>query len=389
MDYKESVNEMKKKISEPEEFGINEYRNQVKLMGNPQLQVPVIHVAGTNGKGSTCNIIYEILRKEGYSVGLFTGPNLGELAERMEVDGKLIGKQDIADIYTEIRDQEFSMFESLLIIAFKHFINEEVDIAVIETGCGGKRDATNIVDPEVSVITNVGLDHSHILGETISEIAKEKGGIIKDRRPSTTQAGEPALSIIQEIAEKKNSDLSEAGKHIEKLSDNPLKIKYCGKAFKPSINGAYQEENINLALETLEKAQEFEISEKSVIEGLQETVIPGRMEKIASNPELILDGAHNLEGIENLVESIQRFDTVIFGCMDKKPYRDMIKCLEPCAENFILTVPDKDHAWRPSEKNFELEIIQEPLQAVKNAEGDTLVTGSLYLVGEVRQNLDV
>ena len=386
MDYSEAVEEMKEDISDPDEFGFDEYRKEVKELDDPQDNVPVIHVAGTNGKGSTCNILYQILREQGYSVGLFTGPHLGQLVERIEVDGELIDRQEIADIYTEIRDENFSMFESLVIIAFKHYINEEVDVAVIETGCGGKRDATNIVDPEVSVITNVGLDHSHVLGETVPEIAEEKAGIIKERKPVVTQAEEPALSKIQEKARKEKSELSEADKHVEKISENPLKLKYCEETFRPSIQGTYQVKNINLALEALEQAENFEVSHKSVVKGLEDVKVPGRMEKISGNPELVLDGAHNSEGVEMLAKSIERFDTVVFGCMGKKPYREMIERLRPYADRFVLTVPDKDHAWRPSEEDLDLKVVEDPVEAVRTAEGDTLVTGSLYLVGEIRQN---
>lgn len=386
MDYSEAVAEMKEDISDPDEFGFEEYRKQVRELGDPQHDIPVIHVAGTNGKGSTCNILYQILREQGYSVGLFTGPHLGELVERIEVDGELIERQQIGEIYTEIRDENFSMFESLVIIAFKHFINEEVDVAVIETGCGGKRDATNIVDPEVSVITNVGLDHSHILGETVPEIAEEKAGIIKEGKPTVTQAEEPALSRIREKAEETNSELSEADKHVEEIDQNPLKLKYGGETFRPSIQGSYQVKNINLALEALEQAENFEVSDESVLEGLANLKVPGRMEKVSEDPDLVLDGAHNLEGVEMLVDSIEKFDTVVFGCMGKKPYREMIGRLRLYADRFVLTVPDKDHAWRPSEEDLDLKIVEDPVEAVEEAEGDTLVTGSLYLVGEIRQN---
>lgn len=386
MDYSKAVAEMKENISDPDEFGFDEYREYVRELDDPQHEVPVIHVAGTNGKGSTCNILYQILREQGYSVGLFTGPHLGELVERIEVDGELIDRQEIADIYTEIKDENFSMFESLVIIAFKHFMNKEVDVAVIETGCGGKRDATNIVDPEVSVITNVGLDHSHILGETVPEIAEEKAGIIKEGKPVVTQAEEPALSRIREKAEEMNSELSEADKYVEKIGQNPLKLKYHGETFRPCLQGSYQVKNINLALEALEKAENFEVSDKAVIEGLSQLVVPGRMEKISKGPDLILDGAHNLEGIEMLVKSIEKFDTVVFGCMGKKPYREMMEKLSPYADRFVLTVPEKDHAWRPSEEDLEFEVVEDPIEAVEKADGNTLVTGSLYLVGEIRQN---
>lgn len=386
MDYSEAVAEMKEDISDPDEFGFEEYRKQVRELDDPQHDIPVIHVAGTNGKGSTCNILYQILREQGYSVGLFTGPHLGELVERIEVDGELIERQQIGEIYTEIRDENFSMFESLVIIAFKHFINKEVDVAVIETGCGGKRDATNIVDPEVSVITNVGLDHSHILGETVPEIAEEKAGIIKEGKPTVTQAEEPALSRIREKAEETNSELSEADKHVEEIDQNPLKLKYEEEVFRPSIQGSYQVKNINLALEALEQAENFEVSHESVLEGLANLKVPGRMEKVSEDPDLVLDGAHNLEGVEMLVDSIEKFDTVVFGCMEKKPYREMIERLRLYADRFILTLPKKDHAWRPSEEDLDLKIVEDPVEAVEEAEGDTLVTGSLYLVGEIRQN---
>jgi len=384
MDYSEAVSEMKEDISDPDEFGFEEYREQVRELGDPQKQVPVIHVAGTNGKGSVCNILYQILREAGYSVGLFTGPHLGELVERIEVDGELIERGEIAGLYREIRNKDFSMFESLVIIAFKHYINQDVDIAVIETGCGGKRDATNIVEPEVSAITNVGLDHSHILGGTIPEIAEEKAGIIKEGKPSVTQAEEPALSVIKEKALRKNSKLSKPDGHVKKVNERPLEFSHRGKTFRPSVQGDYQEKNINLAVEALKRAENLEISAKDISEGLEELEVPGRMEVIRKDPELVLDGAHNLGGIKALSESIKKFDTVVFGCMEKKPYMEMLKILRPNADSFVLTLPDKNHAWRPSEEELDFEVVDDPVEAVDGAEGRTLVTGSLHLVGEIR-----
>ncbi|PSH00598.1 MAG: hypothetical protein BRC30_02705 [Nanohaloarchaea archaeon SW_7_46_7] len=387
MDYSEAVSEMREDISDPDEFGFEEYREQVRELGDPQKQVPVIHVAGTNGKGSVCNILYQILREAGYSVGLFTGPHLGELVERIEVDGELIEKEEIADLYSEIRNEDFSMFESLVIIAFKHYINQDVDIAVIETGCGGKRDATNIVEPEVSAITNVGLDHSHILGGTIPEIAEEKAGIIKEGKPSVTQAEEPALSVIEEKALRKKSELSKPDGNVEKVNERPLEFSYKGKRFRPSVQGDYQEKNIDLAVEAVKRAENFEISAKDVSEGLEELEVPGRMEVIGKDPELVLDGAHNLEGIEALSDSIKKFDTVVFGCMEKKPYMEMLKVLKPYADSFVLTVPDKSYAWRPSEEEVDFRLVDDPVEALEVAEGRTLVTGSLHLVGEIRGKL--
>ncbi|MFB6114848.1 MAG: folylpolyglutamate synthase/dihydrofolate synthase family protein, partial [Candidatus Nanohalobium sp.] len=374
MDYSEAVGEMLENIPDPENFDFREYRNQMKEIGDPQLDIDTVHVAGTNGKGSTCNILYSILRQEGLSVGLFTGPHLDEVVERIEVDGELIGKQQLADLYEEIQDKDFSMFESLTAIAFKHFKRQEVDVAVIETGLGGKRDATNIVKPEASVITNVGLDHSHILGDTVEKIAEEKAGIIKEERPSITNADEPALSAIEEMADEKGSELSKPGKHVELVSKEPCLLNHRGREFQPSIKGDCQLENINTALETLERLEKYEISRSSVVEGLKDVEVPGRMEKASENPEIVLDGAHNREGVKALARSIESFDTIIFGCMAKKPYSEMVELLEPYAENLIYTAPSRERSWNPGKEEFNGKVIEEPVKAVREAEGSTLVT---------------
>lgn len=384
MDYSEAVREMKDNIPAPDDFGFEEYREQVRELGDPQQEVPVIHVAGTNGKGSTCHIIYSMLRKAGYSVGLFTGPHLEEMVERIEVNGKLIEREELADIYGEIRDDNLSMFESLTVIAFKHYIRKDVDVAVIEAGLGGRKDATNIVEPEVSVITNVGLDHQHILGETIPEIAREKAGIIKECKPVITNSDGAALEEIRQKAEDKSSEAIIPNKHVKEKGKIPLKLKYGEETFKPSIQGAYQIKNINAAIEAIKACEDFEITSESVVEGLKNLNVPGRMEKVSENPDIFLDGAHNEEGVKALAGSLKDFDTIVFGCMEKKPYREMMETLEPYARKFIFTRPDSDNAWNP-ENEADGTVVKDPLKAVKQAEGRTLVTGSLYLVGEVRK----
>lgn len=385
MDYSEAVSQMRDKISEPEAFGFEEYREQIRDIGDPQLDFDTVHVTGTNGKGSTCNIIYQVLREEGYSVGLFTGPHLGKLVERIEVDGEVISEEEVTEIFEEINHKEFSMFEFINAIAFRYYRKKEVDIAVIETGCGGKRDATNAVMPEVSVITNVGLDHSHVLGDTREEIAREKAGIVKPEVPVVNNIDEPARKIIEEVADEKNCKTSRPGKSIEIVSDSPLEIIYQGQRFKTSINGSYQARNINTALEALEMMENYDVSEESVIEGLQNLMIPGRLEKISENPEIIIDGAHNLDGIKALESSIDEFDTIVFGCMRKKSFRKMLEKLKPHANNILLSKPPKDKAWRPEESEIGSKVFEDPLKAVENSEGRTLVTGSLYMIGKIRE----
>lgn len=384
MDYSEAVEDMEDNIPDPGDFGFEEFREQVRDIGDPQEEVPVIHVAGTNGKGSTCNIIYRILREAGYSVGLFTGPHLEEMVERIEVDGELIEREELADIYGDIRNENFSMFESLTVIAFRYYIRKEVDVAVIEAGLGGRKDATNIVEPEVSVITNVGLDHRHILGETIPEIAGEKAGIIEEGKPVVTNSEGSALQEIEEEAEEKSSELVVPGKHVEERGKMPLKLEYGEKTFRPSIQGAYQIENINAAIEAIKRCDSFEINQESVIDGLRDLEVPGRMEKVSENPDIFLDGAHNGEGVKALTGSLKDFDTIVFGCMERKPYREMMELLDPYARKFIFTRPDSEHAWNPVEE-ADGTVVEDPLEALEEAEGKTLVTGSLYLVGEVRK----
>ncbi|WP_456376049.1 bifunctional folylpolyglutamate synthase/dihydrofolate synthase [Lutibacter sp.] len=279
-----------------------------KHLNYPEKKFKSVHVAGTNGKGSTSHMIGSILQEAGYKVGLYTSPHLKDFRERIKINGKEIKKMDVIHFIKKnksfLEENKLSFFEMTVGLAFDCFAKQKVDIAIIEVGLGGRLDSTNIITPEVSVITNIGLDHTQFLGETLPEIAFEKAGIIKKEIPVVIgEYQEEVFSVFKKIAGKNNSKLFLASENIK-------------KSYKTDLKGTYQINNIKTAIQALEilKANGFKISEDTIKSGLlkivQNTGLLGRWQTLKKEPKVICDTGHNKEGLHYVFSQLKE---AVFG----------------------------------------------------------------------------
>lgn len=386
MNYLESL----KYLDELNIFGIKPGLERISLLtkalGNPQNFFETVHVAGTNGKGSVCAMLAEILQADGKKVGLFTSPHLESYCERFKINGENISETEFAEIISLLKffDIQATQFEILTAAAFAYFAKENVDIAVIEVGLGGTWDSTNIITPKISVITNVALDHENILGD-LKNIALNKAGIIKKNIPVVTAAtGEP-LKIIREVAEKNNSPLYKV--------NEPAKVEV-------NLRGEYQKLNAAVAIQT---AKVLEISDEKIFAGLKKVSWEGRFEIVETNfGEVIIDGAHNPHGAAALRESLDKNfpegrRIFIFGALADKNIDAMIKILFRAEDFVIATEPNSNRAESVENlckrlKNFGVDCtsaknIFDAIEKLKNFDGVKIAAGSLYLIGEVRKIL--
>ncbi|QHL89312.1 bifunctional folylpolyglutamate synthase/dihydrofolate synthase [Nibribacter ruber] len=322
-----------------------------KALGNPQQDFRTVHVAGTNGKGSSSSMLAAILQSAGYKTGLYTSPHLKDFTERIRINGQMISKEKVTQ-FTEKHQSLFeqvkpSFFEMTVALAFEHFKEEQVDIAIIEVGLGGRLDSTNIITPLVSLITNIGLDHQSLLGNTLQEIATEKAGIIKPGVPaviSTTQ--ESVLAQFQEKSQKTGSPLYFADQEYRaepKGQQGHLALFdiYKGETLyladlELALLGKYQKQNLPGVLKTIAllQAQGFQITEEHVKEGLKNlqalTGLKGRWQILNAEPLTICDTGHNIDGIRQVVEqllALQKQVHFVFGAVNDKDVTSILRLL--------------------------------------------------------------
>jgi dihydrofolate synthase / folylpolyglutamate synthase len=297
-----------------------------KHLNNPENKFKSIHVAGTNGKGSTSHMLASILQEAGYSVGLYTSPHLKDFRERIKIDWKCISKQFVIQFIKRnklfFEANALSFFEMTVGLAFEYFAKQNVDIAIIEVGLGGRLDSTNIVTPEVSVITNIGLDHTQFLGNTIQDIAKEKGGIIKPSIPVVIgETQKETKSIFINIAKEKNASIY--------FADALVKTNYLS-----DLKGSYQVHNIKTAIQTIKEIvkKDFIVLETDVIKGLQNVIkntgIKGRWQILQNYPKIICDTAHNKEGLTYVMQQLKEEPYnnlhIVIGMVNDKNIDDII-----------------------------------------------------------------
>ncbi|SHH06313.1 bifunctional folylpolyglutamate synthase/dihydrofolate synthase [Flagellimonas flava] len=288
------------------------------LLGNPHQKFKSIHVAGTNGKGSSSHMLASILQEAGYKVGLYTSPHLKDFRERIRINGKKIEKafvkEFVASRKTFFEQHELSFFEMTVGMAFQYFAMEEVDIAVIEVGLGGRLDSTNIIHPEVSLITNIGLDHTQILGDTLEKIALEKAGIIKRGVPVVISERQlETRGIFELIAAQKSARIT--------FAEDATTPKY-----QTDLLGSYQEKNIGGVVETIKELKGFKVTEEHIKKGLlnvvKNTGMLGRWQVLGKNPTIICDTAHNREGLQLVLEQLQLQSEkrlhIVLGFVDDK-----------------------------------------------------------------------
>ena len=376
-------------------FGIKEGLERIKeltaSLGEPQNFYRTIHVAGTNGKGSVCAMLAEMLKAQGLRVGLFTSPHLESYCERIKINGENISENDFAEMIFRVKDCNVvaTHFEVLTAAAFEYFKERAVDIAVIEVGLGGTFDSTNIITPELSVITNVALDHENILGD-LENIARNKAGIIKENVPVVTGATGLPLEIIREVAKDKNSPLYEV---------NPLKLK--SPSLMLNLRGEYQKFNAAIAIKA---AELLKLDDAAIEKGLAQVKWAGRFEVIKNSAGVfIIDGAHNPHGAKALRDSLDKnFPNGkriwVFGALRDKNFAEMIKILFRADDFVIVTPPNSERAATTEilcktlhENDSPCAAVENNLEAIerlKNSAGDVkIIAGSLYLIGNVRRKI--
>jgi dihydrofolate synthase/folylpolyglutamate synthase len=400
-------------------LGLDTIRAILKGLDNPQNKFLSIHIAGTNGKGSIASALSSIFNKAGYCVGLYTSPHLVKFNERIRINGVPISDMAVLNAYEAVKDvfagdREPTFFEYTTAMAFHEFARSKVDWAIVETGMGGRLDATNILNPRLSIISNISLEHRQYLGNTIAEITAEKGGIIKQGIPVVTGVKQKeAVEVLKHIAQKQEAPLFRLGEHFRvrknKGSDT---FSYVGTGstwenMKAGLQGNHQIENAALAIAACEilNRHDTNFNIEQIKEGLVKTDWPGRMEVVSQTPYVILDGAHNLMAARKLAKFIsenlaKNKTTLLIGILNDKPYKGMLKPLLPLCRRVILTKPTINRALEPEilhkfAKDFveDIEIIPSVkdafFYAMKTVSSDEAicVAGSLYVVGEVKQAL--
>ncbi len=369
-------------------------------LGNPQSDFRAIHIAGTNGKGSVSAFLSSALKAAGYKVGTFVSPYITDFCERIQIGGEHISQDDLCRLSQRVIDAKIDLteFEFITAVGFLYFSENKVDIAVLETGLGGRFDATNVIDaPLASVITKIGLDHTAILGDTIEQIAKEKCGIIKNNTVITTHKQlRSAYDVIKEYAPSlitpDKNDLTNI--NISVLGNS---FTYKDINYKTYLGGEYQIENALVAIETLKNCG-LNVSENDIKKGLEKAFIPARLEVANQNPLIVIDGAHNTDGADALCAALKEYKniTTIIGVMRDKNYSEVLEKTLPHCKNVICVTPNVPRALPADEllvaaqlycKNvFVADDLKHALTFAKQKCGDNpiFIFGSLYLASQVR-----
>lgn len=410
-----------------ESIGLRRTEALLQMLDFPDTRYPTVHVAGSKGKGSTAAMLDSVLRAAGYRVGLYTTPHLHTFRERIQINGEPISEGDFARLTEElipmnerlVREHpewgEATAFEVSTALAFLAFARAQVDIGVIEVGLGGRLDATNVIKPLVSVISSISLDHTGILGDTLAEIAAEKGGIIKDGRPVISVEQKPeAAETLQRIAGERNTTLSIGGRDwtARGTTRNFTVTGPHGHTgnLRTGLAGQHQVQNAGLAVVTLQELihQGFRISDDQLRKGLAQVWWPGRFERAHEEPVVIVDGAHNVDSCERLVEALrEEFPShrlrFVLGIARDKDVPGMIRTLVPAASRIVAIASRSPRATDPDELASVVREVapQLPVSAERGvspaleqliAESDPdrdliCVTGSLYAVSEAREAL--
>ena len=386
--------------------------------GRPHERYRVIHVGGTNGKGSTAAMLASMLGAAGYSVGLYTSPHLIDFTERIRVDGRPIGRDQVVGLTEDLRavlpaDIEPTFFEFTTAMAFLAFARAAVDVAVVEVGMGGRLDATNVVRPLVSVVTNVDLDHQRYLGDTVGAIAREKAGIIKPGVPVVTGAAHPdALAVLAEVATGRGSSLTVVGRDVRVTGLSPALFAYEGVVERLDgltcpLLGRHQMTNAATALAAIEHARDrgLFVPSDAIRRGLARVRWEGRLEVVKSRPLILVDGAHNPAGADALAEFLRAERArrpgarlvVVFGILAEKDLRGIIDRVGPLADEVVLTESGYHRAasvealrTAASSLTVPVRLVPDLARAVEETEARLaaddwcVVTGSLYTVGEVK-----
>ncbi len=399
--------------------GLERTQELLEKMGNPQDSLKYVHIAGTNGKGSTAAMTASILRKAGYRTGLYTSPYIYRFHERIQIDGEQISDEDLVAVTEYVKPLADSMeqapteFELVCCIAFEYFKRKKCDIVVLEVGMGGEFDATNVIKaPEVAVITNIGLDHTDVLGATVEEIAKTKAGIFKHGGNAVVYRGTPSVEkVFEDVCVQRGVGLKKADFESLKLHSCGLdgQVFDCGarKSIFLPLLGDHQMHNASVVLSVVDTLIEngWNITENNIYDGLRQVSWPGRFDIVSRDPLFIIDGGHNPQCIDALIKNIEdylrdRKVIALTGVLADKDYGQMYSPVMPLVEKFVCITPDNP---RKLEAPLLAQYLQqagaqaEPCESTKEGvlramelagkDGVVLCFGSLYSIGAIHDAL--
>lgn len=410
-------------------YGLERTVKLLDLIGNPHMKSKFIHVAGTNGKGSTTAILAEILKEKGFKVGMYTSPYLEEFEERIQINGENIPKDRLAQLVTKIKKAVDKVieegynhpteFEIITCLMFLYFAEEKIDYGVIEVGLGGRLDSTNVITPILSIITSISYDHMNLLGNTLGEIAKEKAGIIKENIPVVIYPQEEeAFKVIEDACFSTKSNLITTdisrGRFIKVLDEDRIyqlvNITFDEEDFevKLPLLGQHQISNLLVALnayKVLCNKENIKFSIEDIKSAVKKVKWIGRLEVMNKKPLIVIDGAHNIQGISNLKNNVEKYFKynkiyLILGILADKEVEKMVKIIAPIAYKVYALTPLSTRAENASELKIVIDkynnncIAYESyydaiIDALKEAEEDDLilVSGSLYMIGDMRKKI--
>lgn len=418
MDYKEAVAWLENRNIPLGEFTLDNIKALLEIFNKPQDKLKIIHITGTNGKGSVASFITNALIENNYSVGKFTSPYITNIREEIEVNREVISEEDFAKLASEVRKEVeeldkkeifVSGFEILTSIAYIYFARNNLDFAVMEVGMGGRVDATNVMEKSIPVFCHIALDHANILGDSLEKIAREKGGIIKENSHvfSYPQA-EEAKKELKKISKEKSSSFSDFEfEEVEIISSNEYGNKFNFRTYKDveiSLIGDHQAYNAALALMVLEYLRkDYKLDPDKIKEGLKRAENIGRTECLSRDPLIVVDGSHNLDSIEGIEKSVKKFTynklILGFSLLKDKDHKHILEKIERLADKIVLTEIDSDRFTDIDllEKEFK-EISDKKIFAIKDrkeavektlelaGEGDMILwCGSLYLIKDIRK----
>ena len=399
--------------------GLSRTQELLKRMGNPEKKLKFIHIAGTNGKGSTAAMTASILQKAGYRVGLYTSPYIYRFNERIQVNGVQIPDEDVATVteyvkqFAEAMEEKPTEFELVTAIGFEYFLRQNCDIVVLEVGMGGALDSTNVIEtPEVAVITNIGLDHTDYLGDTVEKIAETKAGIFKENGHAVVYRGAPSVEAVYEkVCAERNISLKKADFDSLVCKSRSLEgqVFDCGdrKDLLLPLLGDHQLHNASVVLSIADTLKEigWNITEENIRDGIRDVSWPGRFDIVGRDPLFIIDGGHNPQCIDALVVNVQdylagRKIIALTGVLADKDYGEMYRPMMPYIQEFVCITPPNPRKLEADELAVHLSrvgakatpcdsIAQGVKTAVEKAgkDGVVLCFGSLYTIGDIRNAL--
>lgn len=444
MNYEETMKYIKGVAKFGSNLGLERTEKILEILGDPHKKIKSIHIAGTNGKGSTTAMIAQILIEAGYKVGMYTSPYIEEFEERIQINGTNISKEELSNVVTKVSEAVREVialgydnpteFEIITCAMFLFFYEQQVDFAVVEVGLGGRLDSTNVIIPLVSVITSISYDHMNILGNSLEEIALEKAGIIKNGVPLILYPQEKCVQqVMERVCKEKQVKMIKVDEESVKflgayedenlknfnennLGDNEnIKIKYHQKLnvsteieaydIQLSLLGKHQLLNCATVIYTIEEliTQGIKINKNSILKALKEVKWKGRLEVMANNPLVVIDGAHNIDGIKRLAESVKvyfKYNKIILilGILADKQVYDMVKTMVNLADRIITVTPHSDRAQIAEELKNVIDEHDIPCEAIDNYEEAyekalsychkddlLLLSGSLYMIGDMRK----